>query len=62
VTRRQAYQRLALLGALTWAVGLLATRDFVVGGVMLGAVLATGVLAIELGGRRTRPPDRDEDE
>jgi hypothetical protein len=57
MTRRYAYKRLALVAGAVLVIALLATGDFVLAGVMCGAVLATGALAIELGHRRRRPPD-----
>jgi len=62
MTRRRAYYRLALVAAAVLAIGLALSRDFVTGGVMAGAVLASGALAIELGSRRRRQPPRPGDE
>jgi hypothetical protein len=61
MTRKQAYIRLALIGLVTWAVGLVASGEILLGAVMAGVVVASGWLAIELGLSR-RPPERTDDD
>ncbi len=59
MTRRHAYNRLAVISLAVAAIGSLVARNLALGAILGAIVFATGFLAIELGRRRRRFPDRD---